>query len=220
MEAARQRAQYGQAIDGIEQWFRLRKDALESFMAMIKACHHLRPGASPADAVSINRYLDDVQDFGNRLATAQGEEDLKHAKSLSVDIQGHLRTCQEALRRVARELVQRDFLPFKATGELISEIDPTSTLGKRLVDFVARVERLDSQPPAEFAEKIRVALAEAKGYRVEIDALADRPERKAFMNALVTGKATLAEVTPAILDWLTAAGAIHRFAVKPLSQVR
>ena len=220
LPAAQQRARFGEELDRVGIWYQQKGENIAAFAAMIGACKDLRHLASDADMQSVRKHLKEVEEFADDTANADDASRLAGIREMSGEANLAMTQCQNALRRFAQTLVASEFLPLRATGELVGDLDPTSTLGRRLIDFAARVGTLHGAPARDFAGAVRSACAEAAGYRAEIDALAHQPERRTFLNALVAGTATLADVTPAILDWLRADGSLDRFAVKSHSQIR
>ena len=221
LPAAQQRASFGEELDRMGTWLHQRADQIAAFSAMIKACGDLRGTASASDVLAVRKNLDDVAAFGDALEKAEDGPALGRVREeMCGDTSNAMAQCQAALKRVAHDLVTKEFLPLRSTGQLIGELDQTLTLGARLVAFANRVATLGGVPSKDFAALVHSALAEAAGYRAEIEQLAHEPDQKEFLNALVAGTATLANVTPTILDWLGRVGALDRFAVRPQSQVR
>jgi hypothetical protein len=178
------------------------KAVLANLEALAAHGHDLRGAGSVAvgearDAVS------KIAEFGGDMEKAGSREALV---SLIGDFEEWLRGPNGRLTRLVRQayddLVKSEFEPLEAAGGVLVQIDAVTDLGNALKTLVARARSISSKPLTELLPSIAGLRAEASVLKAEYEAISHADGAKEFLDALIDGKATLAHVTPAVLDWL------------------
>lgn len=215
LPAARERVALGDELKRVGEWLQQQSTALESFELSCTLCSCLARDAGPAEHLTVLEALQVIEGFANTLAEAQDERGLKAILQEAKDARTEIYNFNSALRRVYGTVLSAKLQPLGSTGDLIIDLDPSSTLGARLIAFAVRASEIIKATHAQFAAGVLNTFAEAESLKAEIGLLATEPEQMAFLEALVAGKATLRLLTPSVLEWLGRLGALDRFVIRP-----
>lgn len=216
MSAARERLALGDELRHVSEWLQQQASTLDGFVQSCAASASLAREAISTDRAAAIDALCEVAGFARTLAEAQDAPGLKAVREESKDALQAIKDFNAALRRAYAAIFAAKLQPLGATGDLIADLDPSSTLGSRLSAFALRASEVPKQP--QFAAATRAVLSEAEALRTEIATLATEPEQMAFLDALVAGRATLRLLTPGVLAWLGRLGGLDRFVVRPQAQ--
>ncbi len=214
MPAARERVTLGDELRNVGEWLQQHASTLEGFSRACIDSASLACEQVPERGTAIEA-LATVKDFGSTLAEADNTNDLKAIREEAKDALKAIRDFHNFLRHAYNSILTTKLQPLGATGELIADIDPSSTLGRRLTDFGARANNVLSRQGHLLAAGAREALGEASALRAEVAVLATEPEQMAFLDALVAGNAPLSLLTPGVFAWLDRLGGLDRFVVRP-----
>lgn len=214
MSAARERAALGDELRHVGEWLQQHAVFLDGFSQACADGTSLASEAAATERRAATEALEAVEGFGNDLAKADNTNDLKAIRQEAKDALSAIREFHNVLKRAYSSALSTKLQPLGATGDLIADLDPSSTLGRRLTAFGARAADVLSRQ-AQFAAAARDALAEAAALRAEVATLATEPEQMAFLDALVAGHAPLRLLTPGVLSWLDRLGGLDRFVVRP-----
>ena len=215
MPAARERVSLGDELNRIGEWLRLNSALLESFVEFSGLCASLAHEAALSDFAVVRESLEVIDGFASTLAEAQDKGGLEAIWSETKDALSAIKIFTAALRRVYSGLFAAKLQTLGSAGDLIADLDPSSTLGGRLTAFAARAGEVSRAPQAQFPAGVLATLTEAKALRMEIARLATEPEHMAFLDAIIAGQATLRLLTPGVLDWLKRLGDLDRFVIRP-----
>lgn len=216
MPAARERLALGDELRHVSEWLQQQGSTLDGFVQSCAACASLAREAVPSDRAVAIDALREVAEFARTLMEAEDAPGLKAVREESKAALQAIKDFNAALRRAYASTLAAKLQPLGATGDLIADLDPSSTLGSRLSAFAVRASEVSKQP--QFVAGASAILAEAEALRTEIATLATKPEQMAFLDALVAGRATLRLLTPGVLAWLGRLGGLDRFIIRPQAQ--
>lgn len=216
MQAARERLALGDELRHVSEWLQQHGATLDGFLQSCAACAGLARESTLGDRAAAVEALREISAFARTLVEAEDAPGLKAIREESKDALLAIKNFNATLKGAYVVILTSKLQPLGATGELIADLDPSSTLGSRLSAFAVKAGEILKQP--HFVVGVHAILAQAEALRMEIATLATEPEQMAFLDALVAGRATLRLLTPGVLGWLDRLGGLDRFSVKPHAQ--
>lgn len=123
---------------------------------------------------------------------------------------------ERGLRERCRVFTAERFQPQVSIGKLLTQMHIPDNLGARLVNCAQQGMQLATQGAvAEILSGLRTRLAELDALQRERSTRIPEGEVGNFIAALVEERATLAMVTPDVVQWLAEHGALEDFVVRP-----
>ena len=168
-----------------------------------------------AGTTDLTELRDEAAFAANALMTAQKAEELRDAKDAFDEL-------RKALARVGRQVVvywqgvvAREFKPLVGFGILLERVDNLSDLGKRMQ--ACGRDAMASAQVARFSELRPIVsrlMLEVERLQTERAASVGAiPGVGDFLSAVGDQRATLALVSPAVLEWLRQNGGLENFKV-------
>ena len=186
------------------------------FKALVEVANALGANSDQNAKRVLLEAAEAADEIGEGLETASKAEDLQYVSEDFPKFGSALRTLDTVLRQLWRQTVISDFQSLVPVGELLARISKTADLGERLRDVGREAQNLvDRNVPADQlgADIIRLRQVRAN-LDTELHRLTDNEEVDTFLSAVTSDTATLAQVTPAVSQWLRNSGALEAFAVR------
>ncbi|WOJ88378.1 hypothetical protein RZS28_11060 [Methylocapsa polymorpha] len=166
-------------------------------------------------AADLAELRDDAADAAEALKTAQKSDELREAKDAFEALRKTLARVGRQVTEHWRSIVEREFRPLIAFGMLLERVDNLADLGRRMQSCAH--EALASKQNNRLSDLrpiVRRLMLEAERLHTERAASVGAiPGVGDFLSAVGDQRATLALVTPAVLDWLKENGALENFKV-------
>lgn len=188
-----------------------RLEALLTLASEIEFAAH-----QPQNKETLGEAKFDAATLGNELITFQDAEKLRSAVSHYEDsfVKNTLPALDRALRSHWRTVVSNRFNSLAGIGDLMSRIDRTSALGRRMSDCSRRAQRsVDGGTAADLLAQVRQLTTELATLREEQAKAFTEGAVGKFLQAVAEQRATLALVTPEVRDWLEENNALSLFRV-------
>lgn len=175
-------------------------------------------GQSPEEAEKLDNLLYDANLLTSLLTQADDVTSLQEIEEQVPLLRTSLGNTLGAIKQRWRSQVQTEYRPFHSLGSLLSKIEDTSALGKRMVQLSDEATATLSTVQVD---QFKAAISRLLQRRAEIDKertsfTADN-EVELFLGSLAKGSAKLESVTPAVLRWLAEHDALDLFEVRPTS---
>lgn len=172
------------------------------------------------DVTSVRQRLDDAIDkaaaAGKSLEQAQDAETLEEANLDYPQLTNALSRLLDVLRARWREIAGREFQDLIPVGELLIKIAGAEAIGANLVQTGQQALALADTNPN--ADQLATQARDLRTRRIQaleaMRAFTGEPEVDEFLSAVTHQQATLAFVTPKVLDWLKTKGALEAFRVR------
>ena len=164
----------------------------------------------------LDQAIEKAESVGEALETAQGAAALDAATYDYPQVSSSLARVLDGLRARWREIAKRDFEDLIPVGELLTKIAGAETIGANLVDIGRQALALAETDPN--ADQLAARVSDLRTRRTQaleaMRAFTGEPEVDEFLSAVTHQQATLALVTPKVLDWLRTKGALDAFRVR------
>ncbi|POF62923.1 hypothetical protein CFR73_01695 [Novacetimonas maltaceti] len=198
------------------------REAVQALRAAPQQIQRIRTLMELADVLECSSdLLDEVRDaaleIGEELENVSDPEVLHTAtdeyRRTLIPAVGRL---EHALRERCRVFTAERFQPQVGIGKLLTQMHVPDNLGERLVACAQQGMQLATQGTvAEMLSGLRTRLAELDALQRERSTRIPDGEVGGFIAALVEERATLAMVTPDVVQWLAEHGALEDFVVRP-----
>lgn len=218
LEPAIERRRLGESLGRVVDALRDSDRHVRRFKAILEIARETEFSAEPRQAEALEELMDAAELAADGMIKASTADDLRVVQDEYKKLtEAMTKTDRDGIRPHWERIVERDFKPLDAIGELLERIDGVSDLGRRLVECGRKAdESVRSKPPAEaLRDNIRRLREDRAALEAERASLTNEPEVDAFLNALAQGRATLRTVTEKVRDWLEQNGALDSFSIRP-----
>lgn len=186
------------------------------FEALVDVAMALGANADASAQRSLKQAAEEANELGEMLEDARGPEDLQYAMEELPKLSQALQRLDAVVRQLWRGLVATDFQSLVTVGDLLTRIERIRNLGERLAEVGRQALALADRTST--AEQLAPEIQKLRERRTALDAelhqLTGNPEVDAFLAAVTRDGATLAHVTPAVVEWLERNEALDVFAVR------
>jgi hypothetical protein len=188
-----------------------RLEILEPAIAVLGGTSYL-----PKDDVS--RELETVARAGRALQKCVDAETLKDARFDVKEAEQSVQRVETLITKAWFAAVQAEFSPLQRLGAILAGIPDTKAAGGDLQTWAAQVLMLsDSAPPsAESIQQLNMARAALAQRFDSLGQLGIDANVRNFLVAVAGKGATVANLTPEVLEWLNAKKAQSRFRIELL----
>jgi nucleotide-binding universal stress UspA family protein len=186
------------------------------FQALVEAAVRLGVANDTNARRPLQEAVEEAENIGDLLEGARTPEDLQYVSDDFPKLVGALRSLDIVVRQYWRLTVSNEFQSLLSVGDLLTRIPGTQALGTRLRSISQEAQLLaERNPPAEqLAPEIQRLRNTRAQLDVELHQLSSNPDVDAFITAVARDTATLAHVTPPVMDWLQRNDALEAFAVR------
>jgi hypothetical protein len=186
-----------------------RLESLEPALRELQGNKHLPAG-------DLIRDLDTLEAAGHNLEQCVNAESLKDARFSVKDIQEAIQRIEALAIRAWSARVQAEFGLLERLGTVLSEIPDTKTSGVALQKWARSALGMSASgpPTAEVVGLFARAQAELPSRLESLSKLGIDDAVTSFLLEAANKRATLASVTPQVLDWLRAKNAHLRFRIE------
>lgn len=186
------------------------------FIALVDAAMLLDAVSSQYAKADLLEAVEESEFLGRKLEQAKTADDIDMIVVAYPDFAKALVKMDRVVRRLWDDVVEREFRPLQAVGELLIGIEKTKDLGGRLVEIGTAAANLAGRrdPAEELVPELRRLREARDALQSQWRALTQGPEVDGFLSAVATRSATLADATPNVLKWLKENGALSRFSVR------
>jgi hypothetical protein len=173
-------------------------------------------GTEQLSAAEIKPDLDKLEVAGHHLEQCVNTEALKEARFWVKDIREALERVEVVATKAWAARVRAEFGPLQRLGTVLAEIPDTETAGTALKRWATRALSVSGQgtPTLESVNDFKAAQAEVAERLEALGKLGIDAAVRAFLLEVAGEKATLANVTPGVLEWLRAKDAHARFRIE------
>ncbi|AWV19815.1 hypothetical protein A3862_29685 (plasmid) [Methylobacterium sp. XJLW] len=210
------RRRFGESLGRTADLLRDATRHLERLTALLEIARETDFAQEEAHADALSHLYEAVDGTASSMLTAANPNDLREVQEDYNDFVQELGRAETQLRRHWRAVVERDFRPLTAIGQLLRDIETTSDAGRRFIACGEAAERSGNN--AGVVSAWRDAVVQLRQQRTSLEAerhtLTKNVEVDAFLDALADGRATLRHVTPGVRDWLEHNQALDGFAVR------
>lgn len=216
LEPSLERRRLGESLGRVVDALRESDRHVRRFKAILEIAYQTDFSGEPRQAEALSELMDAAEMAAEGMLKAAAADDLKIVQDDYAEFAKTMaRTDRDNIRPHWARIVEREFKPLGAIGELLGKIDGVSDLGRRMVECSRDASQtLARMPPAEaLLEDIRRLREERATLEAERDSLTNEPEVAAFLNALAEGRATLRFVTETVRAWLEEHGALDSFSI-------
>lgn len=186
-----------------------RLESIEPVLRLLKGTQHIRAGDLLAD-------IEKLEHAGYTLEQSASAEALKDARFSVREIQEALLRIEALIRRAWGAEVQSEFGPLQRLATVLAGIPDTRMVGIELQDWAQDAQRVSEHetPTAESVNQFKRAQAELTDRIKVLGTLGIDTAVRAFLLEVASEKATLAGLTPEVLEWLRAKNAHARFRIQ------
>jgi hypothetical protein len=184
-----------------------RLESLEPVVRMLQGTPHLPARDLLAD-------LEKLAAAGHSLERCVNSDSLKDAHFSVKDAHDALQRLEALVSRAWVTRVQSEFDPLQRLGKVLAGIPDAKTAGQELQHWATRALGAGSgAPTAEAVKQFQQAQAELAGRLETLGTLGIDAAVRMFLLEVAAGQATLASLTPQVLEWFHAKNAQSRFRV-------
>lgn len=182
-----------------------RFDALADFVPIVR---------KHVDDRVIGAAISSIEKFGRTLVKAKTSEELKSISFALSPALTNIQTLEAELRRGWDAHVMKRIGPTDRLGKVLSQINEMKEVGKELIAISAKARALaqtvdDAKQQSISLEKLAKSAENEKNKATVGDKIVDN-----FLALLADEKATLLDVTPAVLAWIKKVGALKQLSVR------
>jgi hypothetical protein len=194
----------------------LKAAALPGRLESLEPALSLLGGTEQLSAEEIKPDLDKLEVAGHHLEQCVSTEALKEARFWVKDIREALERVEVVATKAWAARVHAEFGPLQRLGTVLAEIPDTETAGAALKKWAARALSVSGQstPTVESVNDFKAAQAEVADRLEALGKLGIDAAVRTFLLEVAGEKATLASVTPGVLEWLRAKDAHARFRIE------
>jgi hypothetical protein len=184
-------------------------ESLEPSLRVLQGTQHL-----PIDDLVPD--LKKLEAAGRNLERSVNTEALRDARFSVKDIQEALQRVEALVSKAWVARVHAEFSPLERLGTVLAGIPDTKQAGIALQRWATRVVGVSGSgaPTAESINHFAEAQAEVPGHLEALGKLGIDTAVRAFLLEVATEKATLASMTPGVLEWLQAKKAQSHFRIE------
>jgi hypothetical protein len=148
--------------------------------------------------------LRSLQSAGQKIETAQDLNQLSQVRATATGAKLGIDAVVRDGLRVWQRRINADIGSLGSLGDLLSALEDTRELGRRMTSIALRGALLLSQfpPTADQVESHRALMEDARTIRKDLAAIGAGESVEAFLNALAKNEATLALADDAVLKWI------------------
>jgi hypothetical protein len=184
--------------------------------ALFDLAQEIEFSADASQAESLEDLKAATRYAGDQLVRAKSGNDLKNAEDDYQALRKQVSSVDRQIRAHWARVVRRDFAPLGTIGGLLSNINPSSDLGKRLTECSYAAHQLsDKMPIVEFRDNVLKLKVTKDDLDQKRAALTGESEVDQFLDALARKSATLELLTDKVRDWLEKNGALPKFSIVP-----
>lgn len=214
LPAAIERRRIGESLGRTGEELRDAPQQIQRFSAVLDIVRETAFSSDTNQAAAMEDLLDSAVSAANLMSSAQTADQLRSVQDRYKEFTQALRNLDRQLRPHWIRVVDRDFGPLCAIGNLLEKIDGTAELGRRLTTCGRTAQKVGDKISAEDLRDVIVQLhRERAALEIERASVTKDPETDRFLNALAVGKATLRLVTPRVQAWLEQNGALDQFTI-------
>jgi hypothetical protein len=186
-----------------------RLESLEPALRVLQGTQHL-----PVDDLLPD--LKKLEAAGRSLEKSVNAEALKDARFSVKDIQEALQRVEALVSKAWVARVQAEFSPLERLGTVLAGIPDTKQAGIALQRWATRALGVSGSgaPTADSVKHFGAVQAELPGRLEALGKLGIDAAVRAFLLEVAGERATLASMTPEVLEWLQAKKAQSRFRIK------
>lgn len=218
LPAAVERRRFGEVLGKTAEALKDSAHLIDRLEAALQIAREIHFDAEKQQAATLQELIGTCEVTADIIEKAKTPDDLRLVQDTYRELLAALVQAERQLRLYWRRIVERDFAPLRAVGELLEKIDRNSDLGKRLSTCGREAEQMSDRLPIP---AMRDAIVHLQREREELEAervsLTQEPEVDRFLNALAAGTATLQTVSSRVQKWLEKYDALDRFMVTPRS---
>jgi hypothetical protein len=185
----------------------VRLESLEPALRLLRGTQQMSPSEFMPD-------LEKLEVAGHHLEQCASAETLKDARFWVKDVREALERVEALAAKAWAARVQAEFGPLQRLGTVLAEIPDTKTAGAALQRWATHALGVSKAPTAESVEQFKAAQAELVDRIEALGKLGIDTAVRAFLLEVAGEKATLASLTPGILEWLRAKNAHARFRIE------
>jgi hypothetical protein len=186
-----------------------RLESLEPVLRVLKGTQQLCSGEVLPD-------LEKLGSAGHQLEQCASTEALKDARFSVRDAQEALQRIESLISRAWSAHVQAEFSPLQRLGAVLAGIPDTKSAGAALQKWATDAQSLSGRgaPTLQSVKNFIQAQAEVVDRLEVLRTLGIDTAVRVFLLEVAAENATLANLTPAVLEWLRAKNAHSRFRVE------
>jgi hypothetical protein len=186
-----------------------RLESLEPALRLLK-------GTQQISADELIPDLEKLEVAGHNLEQCASSEALKDARFAVTDIQEALRRIETLVFRAWADRVHAEFGPFQRLAAVLAGIPDTKAAGTELHKWATSALSVSGHgaPTSESVKQFEQAQAELSDRLEELGTLGIDTAVREFLLKVAGEKATLANLSPGVLEWLRAKNAHARFRVE------
>lgn len=177
---------------------------------------HLLKGTPQMPTAELILDLEKLQVAGHHLEHSASTEALRDVRFLVRDIQQALQSIETWVSKAWTARVQAEFGPLERLARVLAGIPDTKAVGVALQQWAlgALGASQDAVPTSDSIRQFERAQAELIDQLKTLGTLGIDIAVRAFLLEVAAEKATLASLTPAVLEWLRAKNAHARFRIR------
>ena len=186
-----------------------RLESLEPALRVLRGTHQLPAGDLIPD-------LEKLEAAGKILEQCVNTDALKDARFSVTDVQEALQRLEMLVSRAWVARVKAELSPLERLGTVLAGIPDTKAAGIALQNWANRALAVSgsSAPTAQSVRQFAEAQAELPSRLKALGKIGIDTAIRAFLLAVAGGSATLASMTPEVLEWLRAKKAQSRFRIE------
>ncbi len=187
----------------------VRLESLEPALQLLKGTQQLSPSELTPD-------LEKLEVAGHHLEQCANTETLKDARFWVKDVREALERIEALVAKAWAARVQAEFGPLQRLGTVLAEIPDTKSAGAALQKWATHAVGVSGHrsPTVESVKQFKDAQAELVDRLEALGKLGIDTAVRAFLLEVASDKATLASLTPGVLEWLRAKNAHARFRIE------
>lgn len=215
IESAKDNEVFGEALDKATSAINGVQQLLEECQRLEQVIPELANYLEDADRRDLLESASTLARLSLDLVDVKGREELEKARYRIISSKSALDDIPKALARAWRSMVQGAFSSDKHLGVVLEGLPDLGELGRELTG-VAKLGLLlvEEKPSAERVTLVRELEASASACRVRLGGMEGAEDVTAFLIGVAQETVTLADLTPAVLEWLGERRLLKHFSVR------
>jgi hypothetical protein len=209
------RSRFGAGLAKLSDISEFAEETLSNFEACLHVATITRFANRPERVELIESVVVEAEELSRVLLTAQDERDVDKAKALQTDLRKSYEHLFRSLRGHVEVWVNENFLSLKAYAELLTRIPQTTDLGRAMERCCQDAAQIKSARNAlNMLQSVDDVCRQREALNVQREALNKISGVGGFLSALAEQRATLADISPEVMEWLVETNALSAFSVQ------
>jgi len=143
-----------------------------------------------------------IQQLGSRLSGVDSREDYLDVRHHVSNLEREIGALQRAVNQAFERMIQREFASIGALGAVLSKVDETRELGKRMEMLGRQAKEVSKRSTTQVVVEVERLRSERQVMRDELDSFGADEAVLAFLQDISQGALPLSRINGSVLPWL------------------